>query len=176
MKRSRRMIAKLNRLRAEGLTPPQIAKELGVSAPTVRTWIAEQDAKNGPLPSRQVAPPASSPPVDDPTEPDEHEADPDDGPTDAESELGVLDWIEARLKPLAEKALASGDIAQAASLARIISPSAIANARLKAKQSEDGDVVKVRAADMKEHAAKARGKLLDLVQRLREDRTKAGTP
>jgi len=174
MKRNRRMIARLNQLAREGKTPPQIAKELGVSAPTVRAWLAEQEAKRGGPAGRAVHPPASPPALEDATAADEAESDPGDAPADPDTELGVLDWIEAKLKPLAERALAEGNVDQAASLARIISPSAIANARLKAKQNEDGDMIKVRAADMKAHADKAREKLLDLVARLREDRAKAG--
>jgi len=167
--RTSREIAELLRRRAKpGQKPP------GQS--TVFTKIKETKAKGAPI-AVAPAPPARSERVD----PSPSDASAGPSPTADSPQAAamtpdeVVRWLSDAIRDcqeLAEACKSAGDGPGQARAIRLATQLAAPMARLQARTVDEGDVVRVRQADIAAAAERARSKLHDLVSRFAAERGK----
>jgi hypothetical protein len=162
-KRTPALVSKAKQLRADGRSFAEVAAELSkggrsVSKAAVMGWLKE----SSPAESVSVPP---SPPVSLP-----QPVPLDRSPMAPEDLTGLLTGLLRQQQELAGKLSAAGDHQAAQRTIRVSAQLATLLQKQQARDDDDGDVLRVRAADVAAAGERARSKLHDLVSRLAEER------
>lgn len=156
-----KMRAEWARLRPT-LSDTMIAEQYGVTESAIRYHLGPRTAPTEqqppPRPSAKVAAAAPAPHEDVEMTPEE---------------FGTWLGVELRkAQATANECRAAGDSAGAGRAMRLAAQLAAILAKQHARTADDGDVVRVKSTDMRDAAERARSKLQDLYDRLRQDRQK----